>query len=131
MKMTDKINMFMKYNGIKNYFELSEKSGIPYSTIQGFYKKGYFDTKLSTLHKLKSFMKITLDELADDNIEIDFKNYYFNKLKNSDLEEDEKIIISNYRNLNNYAKQKINEYVDDIFSTGKYLKVYECEKNHG
>ena len=42
---------------------LAKESGIPYTTIDGFYKKGWENVKLSTLLKLASYFEISLDAL--------------------------------------------------------------------
>ena len=47
-----------------NNATLSKKSGIPYSTIDGLYKKGYENMKLSTLEALCEYFGVTLDYLA-------------------------------------------------------------------
>ena len=52
MSFTEKLEKLMKENGISNKAELSKVSGIPYTTIDGFYKKGSDNIKLSTLKKL-------------------------------------------------------------------------------
>ena len=41
---------------------------MPYTTIDGFYKKGSENAKLSTLKKLCSYFDCSLDYLADDNV---------------------------------------------------------------
>ena len=41
-------------------------SGIPYTTIDGFYKKGSDNIKLSTLKKLAECLNCSLDYLVDD-----------------------------------------------------------------
>lgn len=51
---------------------LSQKSGIPYTTIDAWYKKGYEGLKLTTLRKLASYFNTTLDywfldEITDPN----------------------------------------------------------------
>ena len=56
MNILEKIDFLMKRNGIKNRAELSELSGIPYSTITGFYAKGYDRMKLSTLKRYPRFL---------------------------------------------------------------------------
>lgn len=66
MSFTDKLEILMKKNGINNKSELSKVSGIPYTTIDGFYKKGSDNIKLSTLKKLAECLKCSLDYLVDD-----------------------------------------------------------------
>lgn len=68
MKFTEKIEALMREKGIKNNKELSELSGIPYTTIDGLFKKGG-NPKLHTLKALKKFFGCSLDYLADDSIE--------------------------------------------------------------
>ena len=68
MGLTDKLDMLMNERHI-NKAELARESGIPYTTIDGFYKKGSENAKLSTLKKLCAYFGCTLDYLADDNIE--------------------------------------------------------------
>ena len=43
---------------------LSRESGIPYTTIDGFYKKGYENIKLSTLQKLADYFDVSVDFLV-------------------------------------------------------------------
>lgn len=68
MGLTDKLDRLMNERHI-NKAELARESGIPYTTIDGFYKKGSENAKLSTLKKLCAYFGCTLDYLADDNIE--------------------------------------------------------------
>lgn len=67
MGLTDKLDLLMAERKI-NKAELARESGIPYTTIDGFYKKGSENAKLSTLKKLCSYFGCTLDYLADDDI---------------------------------------------------------------
>lgn len=67
MGLTDKLDLLMKEKNI-NKAELARESGIPYTTIDGFYKKGTENAKLSTLKKLCAYFNCSLDFLADDNI---------------------------------------------------------------
>ena len=57
-----------------NKSQLSKESGVPYTTIYGFYKKGTDNIKLSTLKKLSSYFGCSLDYLADDDISEDSIN---------------------------------------------------------
>ena len=67
MGLTDKLDLLMKEKHI-NKAELARESGVPYTTIDGFYKKGSENAKLSTLKKLCSYFGCSLDFLADDEI---------------------------------------------------------------
>lgn len=67
MGLTDKLDLLMKERNI-NKADLARESGVPYTTIDGFYKKGSENAKLSTLKKLCSYFNCTLDYLADDDV---------------------------------------------------------------
>lgn len=67
MGLTDKLDLLMKEKNI-NKAELARESGVPYTTIDGFYKKGSENAKLSTLKKLCAYFNCSLDFLADDNV---------------------------------------------------------------
>ena len=64
MGLTDKLDLLMKNKNI-NKAELARASGVPYTTIDGFYKKGTENAKLSTLKKLCTYFECSLDFLAD------------------------------------------------------------------
>ncbi len=66
MSFTDKLDELMAEKGI-NKSILSKESGIPYTTIAGFYTKGTDNVKLSTLRKLSSYLGCSIDYLADDD----------------------------------------------------------------
>jgi transcriptional regulator with XRE-family HTH domain len=67
MSFTDRLEYLMKKNGINNRSELARVSGIPYTTIDGFYKKGTDNIKLSTLRKLAKCLHCSLDYLTEDS----------------------------------------------------------------
>lgn len=62
MNFIERLNELMDANGL-NKNTLSIKSEIPYTTIDGWYKKGYEGAKLSTLKKLAAFFDCSLDYL--------------------------------------------------------------------
>lgn len=70
MSFLIKLDNLMKDKNI-NKSQLSKESGIPYTTIDGFYKKGTENIKLSTLKKLASYFNCSLDYLADDSIPVE------------------------------------------------------------
>ena len=67
MSFLTKLDKLMNDRNI-NKSQLSKESGIPYTTIDGFYKKGTENIKLSTLKKLAQYFDCSLDYLADDDI---------------------------------------------------------------
>ena len=67
MGLTDKLDLLMKERNI-NKADLARESGVPYTTIDGCYKRGSENAKLSTLKKLCTYFNCTLDYLADDDV---------------------------------------------------------------
>lgn len=63
MDFLDQLNQLMREKGL-NKSKLSQLSGIPYTTIDGLYKKGFENIKLSTLVKLAKALDVSLDELT-------------------------------------------------------------------
>lgn len=71
MNFLTKLEKEMKKKKIQNLHELSVQSGIPYSTLRGFYTKGCDKIKLPTLIKIKEFFHCSLDYLVDDSIDFE------------------------------------------------------------
>ena len=90
MTFLEKIEMLMVERNL-NKRQLSIRSGIPYSTIDNLWKKGYENIKLSTLKALSSYFGVSLDFLCRDNIEDPRVSELF-------LSEHEKQLIRAYRN---------------------------------
>jgi len=67
MSFLSKLDKLMRERNI-NKSQLSKESGVPYTTIDGFYKKGTDNIKLSTLKKLSTYFGCSLDYLADDDV---------------------------------------------------------------
>lgn len=67
MDFIEKISLLKKKSGLNNR-TLSIQSGIPYSTIDFLYKKGYENIKLGTLKKLAAFFDVSIDYLVRDEI---------------------------------------------------------------
>ena len=70
MTLTEKLDALKKTTGDTNA-SLARKSGLPYTTIDGLYKKGYENIKLSTLMALCNYFNVSLDYLAKDYLTID------------------------------------------------------------
>ena len=123
MNILEKIDFLMKRNGIKNRAELSELSGIPYSTITGFYAKGYDRMKLSTLRTLADCLGVTIDYLGRD--EITDPNYGLTAPEAPAFTPDEHQLVEDYRTFNDEGKEKIRDYVSDLKGISKYKKCSE------
>ena len=123
MNILEKIDFLMKRNGIKNRAELSELSGIPYSTITGFYAKGYDRMKLSTLRTLADCLGVTIDYLGRD--EITDPNYGLTAPEAPAFTPDEHQLVEDYRTFNDEGKEKIRDYVSDLKGNAKYKKCSE------
>ena len=65
MDFLEKLNFLMEENGL-NKNTLSKACDIPYTTIDGWYKKGYEGLRLVTLRKLANYFGTTLDFWADE-----------------------------------------------------------------
>lgn len=63
MDFLEKLNYLMEKNHL-NKSTLSKACNIPYTTIDGWYKKGYEGLKLTTLRKLAEYFGTSLDYWA-------------------------------------------------------------------
>lgn len=66
MDFLEKLNYLMEKNHL-NKSTLSKACNIPYTTIDGWYKKGYEGLKLTTLRKLAEYFGTSLDYWASEN----------------------------------------------------------------
>lgn len=95
MNLSEKIDVLMKQNNIKNPKELSEKLNeknlkIPYTTLLTIINNEVQDIKLGTARKLCTFFNLTLDQLLDDDIEINNTLQTFsNSIDTNGLDDDD------------------------------------------
>ena len=68
LNFLDKLDILMKEQNL-NKHTLSHVCGIPYTTIDAFYKKGYENIKLSTIKKLAQYFNTTIDYLMREEVE--------------------------------------------------------------
>lgn len=68
MNFLEKLEDLMQQRNL-NKHSLSELCGIPYTTIDGWYKKGYDNMRITTLKKLSDFFGTSLDFWAFDDLE--------------------------------------------------------------
>ncbi len=67
MDFLEKLNYLMEKNHL-NKNTLSKACNIPYTTIDGWYKKGYEGLKLTTLRKLAEYFGTSLDYWASEDV---------------------------------------------------------------
>lgn len=68
MNLLQKLTELMENHG-DNVASLSRKSGVPYTTIDGLYKKGYGNAKLPTIKAICDVYGVSLDYMIKDEIE--------------------------------------------------------------
>lgn len=103
MNFLEKLNYLMEINNINKHI-LSKESGIPYSTIDNFYKKGYEKAKLPTIQKLAKYFDTTLDYLIIDEItDINYGKTYGFQVSFEEMNQ-----IQKYRALSEHGKEVVN-----------------------
>ena len=94
MDFLEKVNLLMQERKL-NRHTLSEACGIPYTTIDGWFKKGYEGAKISTIIKLADYFSVELDYLVRPSIT---DRNYGRQIEN--IGADEKELLSLYRSMN-------------------------------
>ncbi len=118
MDFLEKLDLLMQEKGL-NKNTLSQFSDIPYTTIDGWYKRGYAGAKLSTIRKLADYFNTTLDYLMRD--EITDKNY--GKTYNFQVNSLETEIIEKYRILDEYGKDTVGTILErELYRTKEQKK---------
>lgn len=118
MNFLEKLDFIMEKRSI-NKSKLSKISGVPYTTIDGFYKKGYENTKLSTIRKLSEALDVSLDYLFDETLDeqslsvTDTAAIFPARLAR---------IIEIYSKMNPSGQDKLYEYAEDLFGNNRYKK---------
>jgi transcriptional regulator with XRE-family HTH domain len=72
MTMLDKISLLMKKNGL-NKRQLAIECNLSYGAVDGFFKVSYENMKLSTFIKLCDRFGVTMDSMAYDDREIEYR----------------------------------------------------------
>ena len=110
MNFLEKLDYLMDKEKINKNI-LSKNSGIPYTTLDGFYKKGYQNTKLSTVQKIANYFNVSLDYLIFDEI----TDLDYGKTEKFKITTDEMYLIQRYRNLDEYDKQVVNSTLLQLY----------------
>ena len=113
MSFLEKLDLLMESEGI-NKSKLSQISGVPYTTIDAFYKKGYENAKISTIRKIAKAFGCSLDYLIEDEPK--------KSPSTTEAAPEEDHLIALYRELNHEGQEKLIDYADDLVASGKYIK---------
>lgn len=116
MTLLEKLEYLMQQKGINNS-QLAKGADIPYTTVDGFFKKGMDNVKLPTLRKLAKYFNCTLDYLVDDEISKQDITIEFN-----DKELDH---IKKYRQLNDDGKEVVDMILNREHQFLEYRKKIE------
>lgn len=107
MNFLQKLDFLMERYGL-NKSSMSQNSGIPYTTIDGWYKKGYDGLKLSTFKKLAEYFNTTLDFWIRDDV----TDPNYGKSNGFEVNFDEMEGIKKYRSLDPYGKEAVDGVLD-------------------
>jgi len=107
MDFLHKLDFLMEKYGL-NKNSMSQNSGIPYTTIDGWYKKGYDGLKLSTFKKLAEYFNTTLDFWIKDDV----TDPNYGKSSGFEVDFTEMEHIKKYRSLDQYGKKAVGSVLD-------------------
>lgn len=122
MDFLEKLNYLMKESGL-NKSSLAKACDIPYTTIDGWYKRGYEGLKLPTLRKLSDYFNLSLDYWADDEI----TKPIYKKSKMLELTAKEIKLIQDYRFLSDESKSYVENIVNREAAMMRRLAIYQKE----
>lgn len=105
MNFLDKLNYLMSEKGL-NRHSLSEQSGIPYTTIDGWYKRGYEGAKISTIIRLADFFNVELDYFVRKNTESKNLAQLSTELPDR-LSAEEIALLSDYHSVDDHGKKLV------------------------
>lgn len=119
MNFLDKLDGLMSQNHL-NKRTLSQQSGVPYTTILDFYKKGYEHARISTIFKLASFFGVTTDYLINNDITEQTYGIQSNTapIKPSNSASDK--LLFNFSQLNIHGQSVLLEMSDVMVESQRY-----------
>lgn len=121
MPVSDFLKEYMLKNGYTKA-DISRMSNIPYTTIDGLFKKGDENTKLSTLKKLAELIGCTIDDMAYN----DGSEKSNTEAPSVPLTQQEETHIKKYRQLSDVRRYVVDEVLDAQYQ--KQLEEQSAEK---
>ncbi len=102
MNMIEKIQLMMDEKGL-NKADISKGSGVPYSTVDGLFNKGFENARFPTLKKLAVFFDVSMEYLITDDVE----DRDYGKIIVNELTLEEHRLISLWRKLPRDERMKM------------------------
>lgn len=123
MNLRQKLEFLMARKDITKA-QLSKDLDIPYTTIDSILKRDTFENvKFSMLKKLCDYFNVDMRYLCyDEIIDADYGKKA-DTLPQNDLASGEQELLTDYRNLTPNGQEKTKEYVKDLLSNPKYIRV--------
>ena len=112
MDFLEKLNYLMEKNHL-NKSTLSKACNIPYTTIDGWYKKGYEGLKLTTLRKLAEFFGTSLDYWASEDNELTAEKSEILK-KIQKMPDDVKQLAEQYSLLSDSDRELVKKMINSL-----------------
>lgn len=106
MNLTDKLSKLISDKNL-NRKKFSDLSGIPYSTIDNWYKRGYDNMSISTLRIVCTFFGVTMDSMAYDDHDIEYTADHDMDFTPADAE-----LVRKYNGLDASGRQMVNVVLD-------------------
>ena len=113
LNFLEKLDYLMRKENL-NKSTLSKPCNIPYTTIDGWYKKGYEGLKLTTLRKLSNYFGTSLDFWANDSILSPEEKTYNKVINNREVDDDIKNLLAQYSQLNDIDKKLVHEMIKSL-----------------
>lgn len=116
MDFLEKLNYLMEKNHL-NKSTLSKACNIPYTTIDGWYKKGYEGLKLTTLRKLAEYFGTSLDYWASEN-----NDFAYQVSKDKSLSEIHQKVLAQLEKMNDEQVKAVLAFINSLDELEKSLQ---------
>ena len=93
--------------------ELAERVGVSHNTISSW-ESGTNSIDVEVLFKICSVFEISVNEMYGT----------YSNVQTESLNINERNLLYNFRSFNDEGQEKVLSYVDDILTSGKYIKNY-------
>lgn len=108
MTLLEKVEVLIREEGVK-LSQFSARSGIPRSTIDNWWKKGIDNIRLPTFRTLCSYFGVTMDSMAYDDKDIEYKA---DTGQSQPLTRDERRLVEDFSKLDGRGKSAVLDTVE-------------------